>query len=129
MPLFAFANAGVIIDSEAVLNIFSPLSLGIMLGLMLGKSTGIFFTSWLAVKFKLASLPTDVNWKYIYGMAWLAGIGFTMSMFVTQLAFDNPEYIETAKVSILLASFLSGLIGYFYLAFLGKTTGVVSKQK
>lgn len=126
MPLFAFANAGVIIDTDAVANIFSPLSLGILCGLMLGKSTGIWFTTWLAVKLKIAQIPEDVNFKYIYGMAWVAGIGFTMSMFVTGLAFksipDNASYIETAKISIILASFLSGVIGYIYLNFLNKVT-------
>lgn len=130
MPLFAFANAGVVINSAAVANVFSPVSLGIILGLMLGKSTGIWFTTWLAVKLKIAQIPDDVNMKYIYGMAWLAGIGFTMSMFVTQLAFKNipnsAGYIESAKIAILLASFLSGVIGYFYLSLLHK---VVVKRK
>lgn len=120
MPLFAFANAGVIIDSEAFANIFSPVALGIIFGLMLGKSTGIFLTSYVAVKLKIAQIPDDVNWKYIYGMAWLAGIGFTMSMFVTGLAFTDKNDIETAKVAILIASALSGLIGYFYLKTLTK---------
>jgi Na+:H+ antiporter, NhaA family len=130
MPLFAFANAGVIINTDAISNIFSPVSLGILVGLMLGKSTGIWLTTWLAVKFKLAQIPEDINMKYIYGMAWVAGIGFTMSMFVTGLAFKNVPnsagYIETAKISILLASTLSGLIGYFYLSLLHK---VVVKKK
>lgn len=115
MPLFAFANSGVEIDTEAIGNIFSPLSLGIIFGLMLGKSTGIWFTTWLAVRLKWAKIPEDINFSMIYGMAWVAGIGFTMSMFVTGLAFDNKEYIETAKISILLASTLSGLTGYFIL--------------
>jgi len=129
MPLFAFANAGVIINTDALSNIFSPVSLGILCGLMLGKSTGIWLTTWAAVKFKIAKLPDDVDMKFIYGMAWVAGIGFTMSMFVTGLAFksipNNESYIETAKLSILLASTLSGIIGYFYLSLLKK---VVFKQ-
>ncbi len=129
MPLFAFANAGVIIDTNALANILSPVSLGILCGLMLGKSTGIWFTTWLAVKFKIASIPDDINMKFIYGMAWVAGIGFTMSMFVTGLAFksipNNETYIATAKISILLASTLSGIIGYFYLSVLNK---VVTKK-
>lgn len=121
MPLFAFANAGVIIDGQAITNIFSPVALGIIFGLMLGKSTGIFLTSYLAVKLKIAQIPDDVNWKNIYGMAWLAGIGFTMSMFVTGLAFTNKTDIETAKVAILIASTLSGVIGYVYLKTLNKS--------
>lgn len=125
MPLFAFANAGVIIDSQAFASILSPVALGIIFGLMLGKSTGIFLISYLAVKLKIAQIPDDVNWKYIYGVAWLAGIGFTMSMFVTGLAFKDKEDIETAKVAILIASALSGIIGYFYLKMLTKIPGIV----
>lgn len=87
---------------------------------MLGKSTGIFLTSYIAVKLKIAQIPDDVNWKYIYGIAWLAGIGFTMSMFVTGLAFTNKSDIETAKIAILIASLFSGLIGYFYLKTVNK---------
>lgn len=128
MPLFAFANAGVVIDNEAFANVFSPVALGIIFGLMLGKSTGIFLTSYIAVKLKIAQIPDDVNWKYIYGMAWLAGIGFTMSMFVTGLAFTNKTDIETAKVAILIASTLSGIIGYFYLKTLTKILSKTSKQ-
>ncbi len=127
MPLFAFANAGVVINTAAISNIFSPVSLGIIFGLMIGKSTGIWFTTWAAVKLKIAQIPDDVNMKYIYGMAWIAGIGFTMSMFVTGLAFknipNNESYIETAKLSILIASTLSGIIGYFYLSLLRKVVG------
>jgi NhaA family Na+:H+ antiporter len=121
MPLFAFANAGVIINTSAFNSLGSPVSLGIITGLMLGKSTGITLTSWLAVKLKLAQIPDDVNWKYIYGMAWVAGIGFTMSMFVTQLAFTDQVFIETSKLAIIIASTLSGVIGYFYLKLLAKT--------
>lgn len=115
MPLFAFANAGVIINSEAFSTLLSPVSLGIMVGLMIGKSTGIWLTTYLAVKLKIAQIPDGIQWKQIYGMAWLAGIGFTMSMFVTGLAFTDKQYIETAKVAILLASTLSGIIGYIIL--------------
>jgi NhaA family Na+:H+ antiporter len=118
MPLFAFANAGVIINTDAFGTLASPVSLGIITGLMLGKSTGITLTSWLAVKFKIAQIPDDVNWKYIYGMAWVAGIGFTMSMFVTQLAFSDKAIIDASKIAIILASTLSGIIGYTYLKFL-----------
>ncbi|MFN0049033.1 MAG: Na+/H+ antiporter NhaA [Cytophagales bacterium] len=129
MPLFAIANAGVMINTDALSNIFSPVSLGILCGLMLGKSTGIWLTTWLAVKLKWAQIPDDLNMKYIYGMAWVAGIGFTMSMFVTGLAFksipNSDSYIETAKIAILLASTLSGLIGYVILSLVDK----VAKKK
>jgi Na+:H+ antiporter, NhaA family len=111
MPLFALSNAGVSVNLESFQFIYSPIGLGILLGLMVGKSTGIFCITWLAVKFKFASIPSDLNWKMLYGMAWLAGIGFTMSMFVTNLAFTDEAYIATAKVSILVASLLSGCVG------------------
>ena len=123
MPLFAFANAGVIISANAAESLLSPVSLGIITGLMLGKSCGIFIASWLAVKFKWAKLPDDISWQLLYGMAWIAGIGFTMSMFVTGLAFSNQAYIDSAKLAILIASGLSGFIGYLYLLGISEKAG------
>ncbi len=120
MPLFAFANAGILINTSAFDSLASPVALGIMFGLMIGKSTGILLTSFIAVKLKIAQIPDGITWKQIYGMAWLAGIGFTMSMFVTGLAFTNLNHIETAKIAILLASTLSGIIGYILLKKLSK---------
>lgn len=121
MPLFAFANSGIVINLESFTYLTSPLSLGIIFGLMLGKSIGITLFSWLAIKLKIANMPENINWMHIYGMAWIAGIGFTMSMFVTQLAFVDATYIETAKLSIIIASILSGIIGYAILRYFAES--------
>ncbi|MDX2197229.1 MAG: Na+/H+ antiporter NhaA [Cytophagales bacterium] len=120
MPLFAFANAGVQITGDAFSNLWSSISLGIILGLVLGKSTGITLVSWIAVKLSVAALPEGVNWKLFYGMAWLAGIGFTMSIFVTGLAFENKAYTDVAKLAIILGSLVSGVVGYVYLRVVSK---------
>jgi len=117
MPLFAFANAGVAISVESLAAAFgSMVTWGIVLGLFIGKQLGILAFSWLAVKLKLASLPDGIDWRQLYGVAILAGIGFTMSLFITELAFANGrDLIDHAKVGILLASLLSGVIGYIAL--------------
>jgi len=121
MPIFAFANAGVKLDlgslSSAVAN---PVFIGTIFGLVAGKQIGVFLFSWLTVKSGLASLPEGVNWGHIYGVSILAGIGFTMSLFIGNLAFqENPAMLETAKLGILAASILSGILG---LAVLKKVT-------
>ena len=119
IPLFALANAGISIDFSTVgTTIMQPVSLGIMAGLIVGKVVGIFGVSWLAIKLKLASLPHESTIKQIFGVALLGGIGFTMSIFVADLAFINtPELILQAKVGILIASLLAGLSGYFWLRY------------
>ena len=114
MPLFALANAGIVIGNFMISDLVSPLSLGILAGLMLGKSTGITLATWLAVQSGLAKLPEHVNFSRIYGMSWLAGIGFTMSIFIADLAL-SPVQVPTAKIAIIGASLLSGLIGYLIL--------------
>ena len=121
MPLFAFANAGVKLDlgslSSAVAN---PVFIGTIFGLVAGKQVGVFLFSWLIVKLGLASLPEGVRWSHIYGVSILAGIGFTMSLFIGNLAFqENQAMLETAKLGILAASILSGILG---LAVLNKVT-------
>lgn len=116
MPIFAFSNAGVTIDFSTVGEVvFSKLSLGVILGLVVGKQIGIFGFSWLAVKAKLATLPKGVTWGHIYGISWLGGIGFTMSLFIASLAFSDSEAIETTKLGILVASIIAGIVGYFTL--------------
>jgi NhaA family Na+:H+ antiporter len=116
MPLFALSNAGVAIPAGFSTVIASPVSLGVMLGLLLGKQVGVYVFVWLAVRLKLAVLPDNVSWRQIHGAAVVCGVGFTMSLFVSNLAF-GPESAETdgAKLGILLASTLAGLIGYFAL--------------
>jgi NhaA family Na+:H+ antiporter len=112
MPLFALANAGVEINMAAVSELLSQLSLGIVLGLVVGKQLGIFTFTWLTVKFGLAKLPDRVSWAMIYGVSCLGGVGFTMSLFITTLAFKaTPHALEEAKFSILVGSLVSGLIG------------------
>ena len=111
LPLFALANAGIHLHGEIGRVLLNPISLGIGAGLILGKFLGIVSFTRLLVAFKLAKLPDSVNWNQIYGVAFLGGIGFTMSLFINELAFTNEEFIYTAKVSILFASLIAGLIG------------------
>lgn len=116
LPVFALANAGVTLSSDALEHAMTPVSLGILLGLFLGKQLGITLATWLAVKARLADLPRGVTWGQIYGTSILGGIGFTMSLFIANLAFSAPEHIERAKMGILLASLLSGTAGYLVLS-------------
>jgi len=111
LPLFALSNAGVHIEGSILDMLFHPISLGIIFGLVVGKFVGITLITRLLVYFKLAKLPEDINWKMIYGMAMLAGIGFTMSMFISDLAFVDDENIQIAKVGIMFASFTAAILG------------------
>jgi len=123
IPLFALANAGIAIDFSSIgTTIMTPVSLGIIAGLILGKVLGIFGVAWLAVKLKMATLPQGSTMNQIFGVAFLGGIGFTMSIFVADLAFINsPELIFQAKVGILAASLFAGLFGYSWLRFIAKS--------
>jgi NhaA family Na+:H+ antiporter len=116
IPLFALANAGVTLAGLDILAaLFSPVSLGIIVGLFIGKQIGIFAFSFIAVKMKLASLPEGVNWKNLYGAGILAGIGFTMSLFIAGLAFADPELLDLSKIGVLTGSLLSGVVGFVFL--------------
>lgn len=116
LPLFAFVNAGVDLKDLAPSAIASDVSLGVILGLFLGKQLGVFGFSFLAIKLGFASLPTGSNYKQLYGVAILTGIGFTMSLFVNTLAYNDTDLFHYAdKLAILLGSFLSGIVGYLYL--------------
>jgi NhaA family Na+:H+ antiporter len=116
IPVFALANAGVTLaDLDILSALFSPVSLGIILGLFVGKQLGIFAFSFFAVKMKLASLPEGVNWKNLYGAGILAGIGFTMSLFIAGLAFSDPALIDLSKIGVLTGSLLAGIVGYVFL--------------
>ncbi len=123
IPLFALANAGIHIDFSSIGNtILEPVSVGIIAGLVLGKILGIFGVSWLAIKLKIASIPQNSSMSQIFGVSALGGIGFTMSIFVADLAFlGSPELIFQAKVGILAASLFAGLFGYFWLRFVAST--------
>jgi NhaA family Na+:H+ antiporter len=122
MPIFALANAGVILNAGLLANAAtSNQSLGIMLGLFVGKQVGIFSSTYLAVKLGIATLPESVTMKHVYGGAILCGIGFTMSLFIAELSFtQQPELLNEAKVSILAGSLLSGLIGTTILYLIGQ---------
>lgn len=116
VPIFALANAGIDLSHIIWIETLSEkVTLGVMLGLAVGKFMGISLFSWLAVYFRLGQLPTGVDWQYLLGAAWLGGIGFTMSIFINQLAFLDPLYIEQAKIGILLASGISAAIGLVWL--------------
>ncbi|HES57945.1 MAG TPA: Na+/H+ antiporter NhaA, partial [Firmicutes bacterium] len=116
MPLFALANAGVSLQAGIGTAVASTVAQGILLGLLAGKIAGISLFSWLAVKLRVARLPRDVNWQQILGAGLLCGIGFTMSLFIADLAFGPGQLLDHAKIGILSASAIAGIIGYFLLA-------------
>lgn len=116
MPVFALANTGIIIGSDWFSSLSTPNSLGIMTGLLFGKVIGITVLSFIAVKLDICRLPIGLKWSHILGAGFLAGVGFTMSIFITNLAFKtSPELINSSKISILLASIISGVVGYLWL--------------
>ena len=121
MPVFALANAGVSLGGEIGAALTSSVSLGIILGLFVGKQIGIFFFTWLSIKLKISEKPESIKWIQIYGAGILAGIGFTMSLFITNLAFTDEHLINLAKVGILTASLISGIIGFIILKKNGKS--------
>jgi len=111
MPLFALANSGIHIDAHFFTSLTSPICMGVIAGLIIGKFAGICSFVWLSVKFKWTEFPAGTTWRHIAGVAFLAGIGFTMSLFITSLAFNDPEMINNAKSGILTASFIAGILG------------------
>lgn len=111
LPVFALANAGVMLSGDIGGILLSPLALGIIGGLVLGKSLGISVFSWLAVRLGIAEVPDGVSWRHILSASLLAGIGFTMSLFIAELAFDDPALLDTAKIGIIAASLIAGLGG------------------
>ena len=117
LPLFAFVNAGVTVRGMGMEQLFGPVPMGIALGLVLGKQLGVFGMCWLGVKLGIAKLPENVNWLQLYGIAILCGVGFTMSMFIGSLAFEdaNSPYLYQDKIGIIEGSFISALLGYFWL--------------
>lgn len=115
MPVFALANAGIPLGSDFVESLSSPVTLGVAVGLIAGKQIGVTLFTWLAVRSGLAALPAGMNWRSLSGLAWLAGIGFTMSMFIGGLAFDCADTLIQAKAGILTASLIAGVLGYLML--------------
>jgi NhaA family Na+:H+ antiporter len=124
MPLFALANAGVHLDAGFFNAMGTATSLGVLCGLVVGKCVGIFGFTWIMVRFRLAGLPAGAQWGHIFGVSLLAGVGFTMSLFITELAFGNPELIAQSKYAILVASLISGILGLSVLKTFVRTQNV-----
>ena len=121
MPIFAFANAGVSLEGLSLSSLLQPVPLGILLGLFIGKQVGVMIFSFVAVKTGAAQMPDNSSWLSLYGVSVLTGIGFTMSLFVGNLAFaENIQYIDGVKIGVLAGSLLSTLFGYFILLFSSK---------
>jgi NhaA family Na+:H+ antiporter len=112
MPIFALANAGLQLGGGIGEALTSPVAIGIVAGLLIGKQLGITLFAWLAVKSGVSELPEGIGWRHVYGAGWLAGIGFTMSLFITDLAFSQGPLVEEAKLSILVASLIAGVVGW-----------------
>ncbi len=124
LPIFAFLNAGLSFEGVNLSTLNNPITLGIALGLFFGKQIGVFLTSWLAVKLKLAKLPAGVDWGWIYGIALICGIGFTMSLFIGDLAFNEATPIDATliRLGVIIGSCLSGIVGFFVLFLKGSPT-------
>jgi len=121
MPLFALANAGVSLEGISINTLITPVPLGILCGLFFGKQIGVSLFAYLSIKLKFAEMPSNSNWIKLYGIAILTGIGFTMSLFVGNLAFiDNTQHIDGVKIGVLAGSLLSTLVGYFLLLIVTK---------
>jgi NhaA family Na+:H+ antiporter len=112
IPVFAFANAGVVLTGMQFGDLLAPLPLGIALGLVLGKQIGVFGITWVMVKMGLARMPHGANWLQIYGIACLAGIGFTMSLFIGSLSYADPSLMNEVRLGVLSGSIVSGILGY-----------------
>ena len=116
MPLFALANAGVVLKGLTFDSLLAPVPLGILCGLFFGKQIGVFLFSYISVKLKFAEMPSNSNWIKFYGVGVLTGIGFTMSLFVGNLAFvESVNYLDGVKIGVLAGSFLSAVVGYLLL--------------
>ena len=116
MPLFALANAGVSLEGVSLNTLMTPVPLGILCGLFFGKQIGVYLFSYLSIKLKFAEMPTNSNWIKFYGVGILTGIGFTMSLFVGNLAFiENTQHMDGVKIGVLCGSLMSAIVGYFLL--------------
>ena len=121
MPLFAFANAGVSLEGLTISSLMMPVPLGILAGLFIGKQVGVMLFSYLAVNLGMAQMPDNSSWLSLYGVSILTGIGFTMSLFVGNLAFvENIQYLDGVKIGVLAGSLLSTIFGYFVLSITSK---------
>ena len=119
LPLFAFANAGVSLKGMTVAQLLAPVPIGIAAGLFFGKQIGVMLTTLAAVKTRVGTMPKGANWKQMYGVACLTGVGFTMSLFIGGLAFDSPERMNEVRLGVLMGSIASGVFGYMLLMMAG----------
>ncbi len=119
VPIFAFANAGVVLEGLSVAGLLAPVPLGIALGLVAGKQIGVFGASWAIVKLGWARLPHGVSWLHIYGVACLAGIGFTMSLFIGALSFEDPQLMNQVRLGVMTGSLISTIVGFTVLRMVG----------
>ena len=117
LPLFCFANAGVYLGGGGFFQDFDQVNMGIATGLFFGKQIGIFFTIYLLVRMGLGAMPTGTNWLQIYGMSILCGIGFTISLFIGNLAFPGDAYYATVRLGVFRGSILAAVVGYLVLLF------------
>jgi len=129
MPLFGFANAGVSFAGMGLDSFANPVTAGIIAGLVIGKMAGVFGFAWVAVKTGIAKMPLGANWMQIYGIACLCGVGFTMSLFIGTLAFEEPAYAATVRLGVLTGSLISGLIGFVCLRFLAGSPASVAAAR
>jgi NhaA family Na+:H+ antiporter len=130
LPIFAFANTGIVIGSSWAQDLSSANSMGIVAGLVIGKPLGISLLVFIAVLLGVCRLPLGMNWKHVFGAGLLGGIGFTMSIFITNLAFmGEAELVNASKIAILLASVTAGSIGFLWLTLFGGNANLSSKQR
>ena len=121
LPIFAFANAGLELNAEQIKSLADPIPLGIVAGLFLGKQIGVFSFCWVAIKTNLAKLPSGAGWLHMYGLSTLCGIGFTMSLFIASLAFENaPSHMISDRIGVLTGSILSAVMGFGILYWAGR---------
>jgi NhaA family Na+:H+ antiporter len=126
LPLFALANTSIVLGGNLASGLSQPLSIGIIAGLVIGKPLGIWLFSFIAVFLGLSNLPSDMKWKSIIGAGMLGGIGFTMSIFITLLAYDNNDFVNNSKIAILMASLAAGLAGLIWLRLTLKQQGEIN---
>ena len=124
LPAFAFANAGVSLAGVTLSSVIAPIPLGIAAGLFLGKQIGIFGSTWIAVKLGIGEMPQGANWRQVYGIAVLGGIGFTMSLFIGTLAFPDPAHAAAVRVGVLVGSLSSALLGYVLLRWFARVPAI-----
>jgi NhaA family Na+:H+ antiporter len=129
MPLFALANTNISFANASADMLTGEMGLGIIIGLFIGKPIGITLLSWLTVKLKLGTLPARSGWKHIIGLGMLGGIGFTMSIFISLLSFNDPVLQDASKIAILTASTVSGVAGYLFLLSARKKGAKVSSRE